>query len=271
MAWRGGVLLSYLLRGRRGGSGSSSLHSFNQPSLDGAPRSQTPTPRPPLATMPDLYYMALSPPCRSVLLTAKAVGVELNLKKVDMMSGEHMKPEFLEINFQHTIPTLVDGSIKLWESRAICSYLASQYGKDDSLYPNNPRARCIVDARLNFDMGTLYRRFADFAYPAMRGQKPDPANLEKLKEALGWLNRFLTEYTFAAGNKVTIADHCLISSVSTIEAIGIELDEYTRIVKWMKRCKIAMPGYKEANVDGAEMIGSFLKKKFEELKVEVDP
>lgn len=105
----------------------------------------------------------------------------------------------------------------------------------------------------------------------MRGQKPDPANLEKLKEALGWLDKFLTEYTFAAGNKVTIADHCLISSVSTIEAIGIELDEYPRIVKWMKRCIIAMPGYKEINADGAQMIGSFLKQKFEELKVEVNP
>lgn len=63
----------------------------------------------------DLYYHALSPPCRSVMLTAKAVGVDLNLKKIDVLSGENKTPEFLAINFQHTIPTLVDGNIKLWE------------------------------------------------------------------------------------------------------------------------------------------------------------
>lgn len=112
---------------------------------------------------------------------------------------------------------------------------------------------------------------AALQYPAMRGQKPDPAKLEKLQEALGWLNKFLMEYTFAAGNKVTIADHCLVSTVSTIESLGIELDEYTRIVKWLKRCKTVMQGYKEANGDGAEMMGNFLKQKFEELKVDVNP
>lgn len=103
----------------------------------------------------------------------------------------------------------------------------------------------------------------------MRDQRPDPAKLESLHEALGWLNKFLMEYTFAAGNKVTIADHCLISTVSSIEALGVELDQYSRIVKWLKRCKTVMPGYKEANGDGAEIFGKFLKQKFEELKVDV--
>lgn len=67
----------------------------------------------------DLYYMPLSAPCRSVMLTAKAVGVELNLKLLNLPAGEHMKPEFVAINPQHCIPTLVDGNLKLWE-RCVC-------------------------------------------------------------------------------------------------------------------------------------------------------
>ena len=59
--------------------------------------------------------MDLSAPCRSVMLTAKALGVNLNKKKLNLFAEEHMKPEFLAINFQHTIPTLVDGDFKLWE------------------------------------------------------------------------------------------------------------------------------------------------------------
>ena len=35
------------------------------------------------------------------MMTAKVIGVELNLKHLDLMAGEQMKPEFLAINPQH--------------------------------------------------------------------------------------------------------------------------------------------------------------------------
>lgn len=46
-------------------------------------------------------------------------------------------------------------------SRAIIAYLVDQYGKDDSLYPKDPKKRAVVDQRLYFDAGTLYQRFGD--------------------------------------------------------------------------------------------------------------
>ena len=69
----------------------------------------------------DLYYMSLSAPCRAVILTAKLAGVELNLKIVNLMTGEQMKPEFLKLNPQHTVPTLDDNGFIITESRAICA------------------------------------------------------------------------------------------------------------------------------------------------------
>ncbi|KOC60417.1 Glutathione S-transferase 1-1 [Habropoda laboriosa] len=42
----------------------------------------------------DLYYTPLSSPCRAVLLTAEAIGLSLNLKEIDLFSGEHLKPEY---------------------------------------------------------------------------------------------------------------------------------------------------------------------------------
>jgi len=66
----------------------------------------------------DFYYVPGSAPCRSVLMTAKAVGVDLNLKLTNLMAGEHLTPEFIKMNPQHTIPTLNDDGFALWESRA---------------------------------------------------------------------------------------------------------------------------------------------------------
>ena len=63
----------------------------------------------------DFYYMDVSPPCRAVKLTAAALGLSLNLKPLDLMAGDHMKPEFVAINPQHCVPTLVDGDLTLWE------------------------------------------------------------------------------------------------------------------------------------------------------------
>lgn len=107
----------------------------------------------------DLYYHEVSAPCRSVIMTAKMVGVELNLKKLDLMAGEQMKPEFVKINPQHNVPTIDDDGFYLNESRAICSYLVNKYGKDDTLYPKDAKARALVDQRLYFDMGVFYHRF----------------------------------------------------------------------------------------------------------------
>jgi hypothetical protein len=46
----------------------------------------------------DFYYTIASPPCRSVLLLAKTLGLELNLKKVDLLKREQHTPEFLKVS-----------------------------------------------------------------------------------------------------------------------------------------------------------------------------
>lgn len=45
----------------------------------------------------DLYQIPGSAPCRTVRLAAAALGVDLNLKIVDLMAGEQLKPEFLKV------------------------------------------------------------------------------------------------------------------------------------------------------------------------------
>lgn len=44
-----------------------------------------------------LYYIDLSSPARSVLLTAKALDLQLDLIRVDLTKREQLSPEFLKV------------------------------------------------------------------------------------------------------------------------------------------------------------------------------
>ena len=63
----------------------------------------------------DFYYIPESPPCRTVELVANQINVELNKKFLNLAEGEHLKEDFLKINPQHTVPTIVDGDLMLTE------------------------------------------------------------------------------------------------------------------------------------------------------------
>jgi glutathione S-transferase len=208
----------------------------------------------------DCYYMPGSAPCRAVLLAAKNLGVELNLKLVNLMAGEHLKPEFIAMNPQHTIPTLDDNGFYLSESRAIIQYLANAYGKNDSLYPKDPKKRFLVEHRLAFDMGTLYHRFGDCYYPVIFAKaKVDPEKVNKLNEALGWTNDFLKDNSYIAGNNLTIADFSVMATLSTIEAVGHDLSPYANITTYMSKLKGEIDGYVELNQQGADQFGEWAR------------
>ncbi|XP_059478457.1 uncharacterized protein LOC132198427 [Neocloeon triangulifer] len=209
-----------------------------------------------------LYYDKRSAPCRTVMLTAAALDLKLQLEHVDLQKGEHMKPKFLDMNPQHCIPTFKDGDFILWESRAIAQYLMNQYATDDSLYPKDPRRRALVDARLNFDQGFLYQRLLNYYVKLFFQKTHDQELLDKVIEALEMLDKFLDGKLWAAGDTMTIADFALVASVSTAEFFSdkINLDKTPHVAKWLARCKANIKGYEEHNQDGVNALKEVMSK-----------
>ncbi|XP_037947130.1 glutathione S-transferase 1-1-like [Teleopsis dalmanni] len=194
----------------------------------------------------DFYYVPASAPCRSVLMTAKALGIELNKKTLDLQAGDQLKPEFIKINPQHTIPTLVDNGFSIWESRAICVYLVEKYGKSDSLYPTCPKKRAVINQRLYFDMGTLYKSFADYYYPQIMAKTPaDPEKFKQIETAFGFLNTFLEGQQYVVGDSLTVADLALLATVSTFDIARFDISKYANVAKWYNNAKSVAPGWDE--------------------------
>lgn len=59
--------------------------------------------------------MQLSAPCRSVAMLLKKLGLDYKFKTVNLMEGEQLKPEFIKMNPQHTVPTLDDHGFYIHE------------------------------------------------------------------------------------------------------------------------------------------------------------
>ncbi|XP_055907933.1 glutathione S-transferase D1-like [Eupeodes corollae] len=200
----------------------------------------------------DLYYFPPSAPCRSVLMTAKAVGVDFNLKELNLAAGEHRNPEYAKINPQRTIPTLVDNGFVLWESRAIIVYLAEKYDKTGLLFPNCPKTRAVINQRLYFDMGTLYQRFAEYFYPQFFAKAPaDHEKFKKMEEAFAMMEIFLKGQEFVAGDNLTVADIAMVATVSNYEAAKFDLSKYPNVHRWYKECSAIIPGI-DLNKAGVE-------------------
>ena len=96
-----------------------------------------------------LHQFPFSQHSRRVVSLLEEAGIEYNNQFVNMMEGEHMSPEFLEINPNHQVPTLVDGELKIHESNAILRYLCEKY-ELTNWYPKGLAERANVEQWLDW-------------------------------------------------------------------------------------------------------------------------
>jgi len=69
-------------------------------------------------------YGVVSSRARRALWTAEEAGVDYNFRKINFSAAEHRSPEYLAMNPNGRVPTLKDGDLVLFESGAICKYIA---------------------------------------------------------------------------------------------------------------------------------------------------
>ncbi|XP_055859301.1 glutathione S-transferase 1-like [Episyrphus balteatus] len=218
-----------------------------------------------MSPKPILYYAARSPPCRAVLLAAAEIGIELDLRPMNLAGGEHKTPEFLKLNPQHTIPVLDDNGVVITDSHVICAYLADKYSKNDNLFPKELVARNNVMTRLYYDCGHLFPRLRMAVEPVFYfGKKGIPLEtIEYITKAYDGLEFCLTGQPFVCGQHMTIADLCCIASMSTAHDLApIDKKTFPNLFAWMERMS-ALPYYEKCNGEGARLLKEALDQRLE--------
>lgn len=138
------------------------------------------------------------------------------------------------------------------------AYLVDKYDKSDSpLIPIDAQARATVNQRLYFDMGTLSNNMGELVYATFQKRYTPPEEVEKTTSALQLLNTFLDGHTYVVGDKITLADYAIASTVSPAPLIGIDLGEYPNVDRWLAKCKETLVGW-EHNEAGLAILKQYL-------------
>jgi len=160
-----------------------------------------------------LYEFA---PTRSIRArwTLQELGVDFEPIVVDLVAGDHRKPEFLQLNPAGKIPVLVDGDLVLTESVAIVLYLAEKY-PDRGLLPTDPLERAEVNRWLLFTTTELEQPLWRIArhtniYPE-RDRLPADVTLagKEFRAMAEIVERHMQQRQFVVGNTATVADFVL--------------------------------------------------------------
>jgi glutathione S-transferase len=201
-----------------------------------------------------LYMNAMSPNVRRVRLTAAVLGTDLEEKKLDFTKGEHKNPEYLALNPNGAVPTLVDGDYVLTESRAIVQYLASKK-PESGLLPRDEKARADVLRWQFWDASHFSPQLGTFTFEklikAMMGMgEPDQRRIEdaltNFRRFAAVLNKRLEGKKYVVDDALTIADLTIASSLMYAKQTDAPLGEFPNIQAWFARIS-DMDAWKKTN------------------------
>jgi len=208
-----------------------------------------------------LYGNFFSSPANIVRYAANAMNVDYDYVHVDLVNGEHHKSEYKAISRFGKVPALQDGDFCLCESGAISRYLAGKAGSD--LYPSNAQARAKTDEWM--DYAAMHTRLAmskvlfNMKFAPMMGIAVDENSLKEgrtmLEGQFPTIEATLSETSFLAGEKMTMADITMLGAMDPFEMIDVSLKDYPAISKW-RAGLMAQDFYQRAHSHyGAELEG----------------
>ena len=181
-----------------------------------------------------LYTNLFSPNARKVHAVANELGIELETHTVDLRAGEQRTPEYLALNPNGKVPTLVDGETVLWESNAILCYLAGQV--DTELWPKSAKRYDIL--RWMFWESNHLTNAANrlFFQKFFNRDNPDQGVIERAKKDFlkyaTVLDANLADKQYVTGDTLTLADFAIGVDFGYAVPLELPLDGLTNVERW---------------------------------------
>jgi glutathione S-transferase len=221
-------------------------------------------------------YTEGTPNGQKASVVLELLNIPYTVRAIDFKKTEQKEPWFLKINPNGRIPAIVDHSnndFAVFESGAIMLYLVQKYDTENKLWPKDFNLQSEVIQWLMFQMGGIGPMQGQAAHFAIFASEKIPYGIKRYvdetRRLFSVLETRLQGRDYLAADQLTIADLASFTWVGTSYRLGIDLNEYPNIKKWVEKLD-AIPQIAKGLDVPSENSSRIIRQNPEELKKQLE-
>jgi glutathione S-transferase len=186
---------------------------------------------------------------QKVMWTAAELGIEVDQTNIGGPYGGNDKPEYIALNPNGRVPTIIDGDHVQWESNSCIRYLAARKGKA-SWYAADLAARGRADMWMDWVNTTVHQDMTVIFWGLIRTPKEErnydaiEESRKKMCKIWALLDTHLTSRAFITGDEISIGDVPAACFSYRWHTLGIERPDLPNLRAWYERI-VARPAFKK--------------------------
>lgn len=188
----------------------------------------------------------------------REVGAEHELMLVDRKSEAQKSPDYLALNPAGRIPTLVHGELVLFESPAICIYIAESHA-GSGLIPQDGAERAKFFQWMMYLTNTLQAELMVYCYPEKHTTDPSGATAVKaahearVTDMLALLDRQLDGRDYLLGHTLSACDPFLFMLAHWCGRFALPPLSFPHLGAFMRRMAARTAVRKVCEVEGIDL------------------
>ncbi len=236
-----------------------------------------------------LYHAPISTCSQKVRLCLAEKGLQWQSEIIDFTRMDHLSEAYLRLNPNGVVPTLVHDDRPIIDSAVICEYLEETFpDQGQRLMPADSYGRASMRGWMRYieEVPTTAIRYPSFnrlftsffksmseeAYEQHIGRLPlrkqfyrrfnrrgfeqsdIDHSLERLEQAVFRIDTATAERPFLIGDKLSIADICLLPTLVRMQDIGLSAiwADYSNAANWYARM-CSRPSFQQAYYEGCRV------------------
>ncbi len=188
------------------------------------------------------FYYAPQSNATRIHASLEELGVAYEKVKIDIRAGEQRKPEFLALNPNGMVPTIVLDGTPMFESVAIQIALGERYGVEKGMWPalGSPEhlkaLTWLVWGQVTFgaSMMRYMQNTADFIPKELHHAGQAEVAMKAMHSQLAILEAHLGTHQFLSGDSFTLADLDLASVLGWgLHMCKIDISAHPKLAAWL--------------------------------------
>jgi glutathione S-transferase len=192
-----------------------------------------------------VFYYAPMSSATPVAWALAELGVPHEKVKFDLAEQKHKKPEFLKLNPNGRVPTLVVDGTPMFEAVAIMQWLGDRFGAEKKLWPkfDDPqRLQAVSWATWSYvsfgnTLARLFMATSDQFGPEFKNAAQAEHCRKELNDLLSILDARVSSKPYLLSEQFSLADLIVASVIGWAAMNKVSLDQHANARAWLERCQ----------------------------------